>query len=104
MKNENCKMKIADLIGGHRGQPSSRHLPESFSHRRAQSFSQNCAVKLKNNLQFAIFNLQFAIRFALRSLLLALCFLLLALGSSSLAQTMADKMVVTVTNGSRATP
>ena len=104
MKIENCKMKITNLIVDHQAPSSSRHRPESFSHRRAQSLSQNCAVKLKNNLQFAIFNLQFSIRFALSSLLLALCSLLLPLCSAAPAQTIADKMVATVTNGSRATP
>ena len=97
MKIENCKMKIAKLIVGHRGESSSGHRPETFSHRLAQSFSQKCAVKLKNNLQFAI-------RFALRPLPFALCSLLLALCSPAPAQTIADKMVATVTNGSRATP
>ncbi len=101
MKIENCKLKIANLIVGHRVQSSSRQCPESFSHRRAQSFSHNYAVKLKNNLQFSFFNFHFAIS---SHLLLALCSLLLALCSSAPAQTIADKMVATVTNGSRATP
>ena len=104
MKIENCKMKIANLIVGHRAPSSSRHRAESFSRPRAESFSQSCAVKLKNNLQFAICNLQFAIRFTLRPLLFALCSLLLTLCSSTPAQTIADKMMATVTNGSRATP
>ena len=101
MKNENCKMKIANLILGHRAPSSRRHRPGSFSHRRAQSLSQNCAAKLKNNLKFEICNFQFAIS---SRLLLALCPLLLALCSPAPAQTIADKMVATVTNGSRATP
>jgi len=94
MKIENRKMKIANLIVGHQAPAASRH-------RLAQSFSQNCAVKLKNNLQFAFFNFQFSIS---SRLLLALCPLLLALCSPAHAQTLADKMVATVTNGSRATP
>jgi len=101
MKIENCKMKIANLILGHRVQSSRRHRLESFSHRSAQSFSQNCTVTLKSNLQFAFFIFQFAIS---SRLLFALCPLLLALGSSAPAQTIADKMVASVTNGSRATP
>ncbi|PYS33458.1 MAG: hypothetical protein DMF75_09305 [Acidobacteria bacterium] len=94
MKIENCKMKIANLIVGHRAPSSSRHRAESFSRPRAESFSQSCAVKLKNNFQFAISS----------RLLFALCSLLLALCSAAPAQTTADKMVATVTNGSRATP
>src|SRR6266702_653388 len=66
-----------------------------------KSFIHHYALVLPNNLQFAIFNLQFAIS---SRLLLALCPLLLALGSSAPAQTIADKMVASVTNGSRATP
>ena len=101
MKIENCKMKIANLIVGHRAPSSSRHRAESFSRPRAESFSQSCAVKLKNNFQFSFFNFQFAIS---SRLLFALCSLLLALCSAAPAQTTADKMVATVTNGSRATP
>jgi len=104
MKIENCKMKIANLIVGHRALSSSRHRPESFSHRRAQSLSQNCVVKLQNNLQFSFCNFHFAIPLDLGSWLFALCPLLLALCSPAHAQTIADKMVATVTNGSRATP
>ena len=100
MKIENCKMKIAKLIVGHRAQSSRRHRLEAFSHRPAQSFSQNCSVTLKSNLQFSFFNFQFAIS---SHLLFALC-PFLALCSSAPAQTIADKMVATVTNGSRATP
>ncbi|HSP61641.1 MAG TPA: hypothetical protein VLQ90_01520 [Pyrinomonadaceae bacterium] len=64
------------------------------------------AVKLTNNFQFTIYNLQFSIPslFALRPLLLALCTLLLALCPSVQAQTVADKTVASVTNGSRAMP
>ena len=66
-----------------------------------KSFIHHYALGLPNNLQFAICNLQFSIS---SRLLLALCPLLLALGSSAPAQTIADKMVASVTNGSRATP
>ncbi len=76
MQIENCKLKSANLIGnGH------------------------CAVKLPNNLQFAICNFQFSI-----SLLFALCSLLFSLCPSAHAQVIADKAVASVTNGSRATP
>src|SRR5438552_8816700 len=97
MKTENCKMTIANLSVGHRAPSSSRHRP-------AQSFSHNYVVKLKNNLQFSFCNFHFSIRFTLRPLLFALCSLLLAICSSPLAQTITDKIVATVTNGSPATP
>src|SRR6266567_1349508 len=68
---------------------------------RVKSFMRHYALRLPNNLQFAIFIFHFSI--SSRSLL-ALSPLLLALCSSAPAQTIADKMVATVTNGSRATP
>src|SRR5437764_1330203 len=52
-----------------------------------------------NNFQFSFCNFQFSI-----ASLFALCSLLLALCSAASAQTIADRMVATVTNGSRATP
>jgi hypothetical protein len=51
------------------------------------------------NLHFSIFTFHFSV-----VLLLTLCSLLFALCSSSHAQNVPDKMVATVTNGSRATP
>jgi len=50
------------------------------------------------NLHFSIFNSQFSILF------LALCSLLFALCAAAQAQIIPDKMVASVTNGSRATP
>jgi hypothetical protein len=50
----------------------------------------------KRNFQFSIFSFHFAI--------LALCILLLAPLTHAHAQVVSDKMVATVTNGSRATP
>ena len=61
--------------------------------------NDHCAVKLPNNSQFSIFNFQFSIPF-----LFALCSLLLVLCLPTHAQTIADKAVASVTNGSRATP
>src|SRR5205823_14652642 len=66
-----------------------------------KSFIHHYALGLPNNLQFAICNLQFSIS---SRFLFALCPLLLALGSSAPAQTIADKMVATVTSGSCASP
>jgi len=51
------------------------------------------------NLHFSFFTFQFSILFVF-----TLCSLLFALCSSAVAQTVPDKMVATVTNGSRATP
>jgi len=85
MKNEKCKMQVANLTSGVR-----------------------CSAKVRNNLQSSIFNFQLSVSsrspFALRPLLLALGFLPFALCPTVSAQTVADKMVATVTNGSRATP
>src|SRR5688500_11166921 len=50
------------------------------------------------NLQFSFFSFHFSIPF------LALCSLLFALTAAAQAQTIPDKMVASVTNGSRATP
>src|SRR5205823_9632050 len=66
-----------------------------------KSFIHHYALGLPNNLQFAICNFQFSIS---SRLLFTLCSLLLPLCSSAPGQTIADKMVATVTNGSRATP
>lgn len=53
----------------------------------------------RSNLQFSFFTFQFSLLFVI-----ALCSLLFALCSSVRAQNVPDKMVATVTNGSRATP
>jgi hypothetical protein len=76
MKIEDCKLKTSKLIGNDR-----------------------CAVKLSNNLQFAIRNFQFSI-----PSLFAVCTLLFALCPSAQGQVISDKAVASVTNGSRATP
>ena len=51
-----------------------------------------------DNFHFSIFTFQFSIHF------LALCSLLFALCAAAQAQTIPDKMVASVTNGTRATP
>ena len=58
-----------------------------------------CAGGSRSNLQFSFFTFQFSFLFVI-----ALCSLLFALCSSASAQSVPDKMVATVTNGSRATP
>jgi len=81
MKIEKCKLEIANLIG-----------------------NGYCAVK-PNNFQFSLFTFHFSIpSLALRVVLFGLCPLLFALCPASYAQTIADKAVASVTNGSRATP
>ena len=102
MKIENCKMKIANWSErgpryiAHSGSLdlvfSSSSVVEVFANREANG-------KRSPNLQFAICNFQFSMSFCT-----ALCALLLALCSSASAQTIVDKTVASVTNGTRATP
>ena len=80
MQIENCKIEIANMFDG----------------LTAREQMHACAQR-KKNLQFSVFSFHFAI--------LSLCTLLLALvAPAATAQTVSDKMVATVTNGSRATP
>ena len=85
MKIENCKIEIGNL---------SAHLRHAVS-------SNVGPGKLKKNFHFSLFTLHFSI---LLPVVLTLCTLLLAACSSARAQVIPDKMVATVTNGSRATP
>src|SRR5690349_10343821 len=94
-------MKIANWVGGTITMPNETNGLLTSSREWVKSFIHQYALGLPNNLQFAISNFHFSISF---SLLIALCSLLLALCSSASAQTIADRMVATVTNGSRATP
>src|SRR2546423_9584764 len=94
-------MKIGTWVGGRITMPNESYGLLTSTREWVKSFIHQYALGLPNNLQFAIFIFHFSISF---SLLIALCSLLLALCSSAPAQTIADKMVATVTNGSRATP
>src|SRR5438876_4210354 len=94
MKNENW-------VGGKITMPNESNDLLTSPREWVRSFIHNYALGLTNNLQFSFFNFQFSIS---SRLLLALCSLLLALCSPAPAQTIADKMVASVTNGSRATP
>src|SRR5437870_8683893 len=96
MKNENCKLGRRKIT-----MPNESNDLLTSPREWVRSFIHNYAFGLTNNLQFSFFNSQFAIS---SRLLLALCSLLLPLCSAAPAQTIADKMVATVTNGSRATP
>jgi len=86
---ENCRMK-------------NRNWGERKYVRKREARDGNpiaCAGGSRSNLQFSFFTFQFSFLFVI-----ALCSLLFALCSSASAQSVPDKMVATVTNGSRATP
>jgi hypothetical protein len=89
---ENWKMKTRNCSG-----PSGAEKRNSRDNRACNAIAQDFGAR--NNFHFSIFTLQFSI-----VLLLALCFWLFAFAASTPAQTVPDKMVATVTNGSRATP
>ena len=89
MQIENCKIK-------------NRNWGERNYVRKREARDGNpiaCAGGSRSNLQFSFFTFQFSFLFVI-----ALCSLLFALCSSASAQSVPDKMVATVTNGSRATP
>ena len=89
MQIENCRMK-------------NRNWGERKYVRKREARDGNpiaCAGGSRSNLQFSFFTFQFSFLFVI-----ALCSLLFALCSSASAQSVPDKMVATVTNGSRATP
>ena len=89
MQIEKCKMK-------------NRNWGERKYVRKREARDGNpiaCADGSRSNLQFSFFTFQFSFLFVI-----ALCSLLFALCSSASAQSVPDKMVATVTNGSRATP
>src|SRR5436853_2704113 len=94
-------MKIANWVGGKVTMPNEPNGLLTSPREWVRSFIRHYKFGLTNNLQFSFFNFQFAIS---SRLLFALCSLLLPLCSAAPAQTIADKMVATVTNGSRATP
>src|SRR2546423_207527 len=98
---ENCKLKIANLGTGVARRATDfvvnccdveRHLKCLLAAAGSKGASSIC------NLQFSIFNFQFLL------LLFALCSLLFALDASASAQTVSDKIVASVTNGSQTIP
>jgi len=102
---ENCKLKIENLNAAKR-MPGAvagligtgRHFGDRIETRTDRVAARNMARKNSGtNLQFSFFNFHFSIPFLLCSLLFALC-------ASAPAQTTPDKMVASVTNGTRATP
>jgi hypothetical protein len=68
--------------------------------REGGSVPKGARSKRSDNFHFSIFSFQFSIVFQVLLLLSAVCLL----PSATRAQTVADKMVASVTNGSRATP
>jgi hypothetical protein len=86
---ENCKMKNRNW--------SERKYARNREARDGNPIARACGSR--SNLQFSVFTFQFSLLFVI-----ALCSLLSALCSSIRAQNIPDKMVATVTNGSRATP
>lgn len=97
MQIENCKTKIENLrfFGGVADCEGFASLRERLFAKTV--ISRKGATTLRHNFRFSILNFQFAA--------VALCTLLLALAAPpARAQIVADKMVASVTNGSRATP
>jgi hypothetical protein len=89
---ENCKMKTENFIRSFRlAITSAISLVGAARQSKAEFLC-------KSNLQFSLFNFHFSISF------LALCSLLFAFCTAAQAQIIPDKMVASVTNGSRATP
>src|SRR5207248_2584618 len=86
MQIENWKMKNANLIERAAGRVDVARAKVTWGNRAA-------------NFHFASFNFHFSILF-----FFTLCSLLFALCAPARAQVIADKMVASVTNGSRATP
>ena len=91
MQIENCKMKIAN-------QSERKRATKCDGSDTRERVVPAGACNLRSNLQFSIFTFQFSMPFLL--LLSAVC----CLPPAVRAQTVPDKMVATVTNGSRATP
>jgi hypothetical protein len=96
---ENCKMKIENLI---MSCPSfiARAIAGVDSHAELPQVDFKTDCRAKANLPFSFFNFHFSILFSFLLLLSAVCLL----PSVGRAQTIPDKMVASVTNGSRATP
>ena len=83
----------AGRSGGFETNKPNRDAAPPMNSRERNAISDACGSR--SNLHFSLFNFQFALLF------LALLFALCSLAS---AQSVPDKMVATVTNGSRATP
>src|SRR5262249_15501395 len=72
--------------------------PKSVGRRSAHRNHVGGGCGLPRTFHFSVFNFQSSL------FVFAVCSFFLALSASALAQTVPDKMVATVTNGSRATP
>jgi hypothetical protein len=89
---ENCKMKIENSVRSFRLAITSGTSLVGVARQSKGEFL------CKSNLQFSVFIFHFSFSF------LTLCSLLFALCAAAQAQIIPDKMVASVTNGSRATP
>jgi hypothetical protein len=94
-------MKIVNCSGAGKGESiePQKYAAERDGHSCRERDAIAGASRSRSNLHFSFSNFQFSI-FSV----FALCSLLFLLGESAVAQTIPDKMVATVTNGSRATP
>ena len=90
MQIEKCKMKIENLIRSRRSV-----VAPAGSLAELASGAAGARLRRNTNLQFSFFIFHFS--FLLPCLLFALC-------AAAQAQTIPDKMVASVTNGTRATP
>jgi hypothetical protein len=103
MQIENGKLKIANWMSSARRAPKSgdgkryalRIESRCVMAKGSRLGSRDVSLPAPNNFQFSVFNFQFSILF---------CALLFLLSASGRAQIVTDKIVASVTNGSRATP
>ncbi|HEV2905581.1 MAG TPA: hypothetical protein VGW32_11055 [Pyrinomonadaceae bacterium] len=100
MQIENCKIKIENLFRSCRSVIARAVIAGVDSHAELPQVVIEPDFRAKSNLHFSIFNFQFSILFSVLFLLSAVCLL----PSAARAQATPDKMVASVTNGSRATP
>lgn len=103
MQTENYKMKIENLFRRRRSVITSAVTARAViagvdSLAEMPQVAAETKFRGRINLQFSFFTFQFSIHF------LALCSLLFALCAAAQAQTIPDRMVASVTNGTRTTP
>ena len=105
MQIENCKMKIENLLRIRRSAVACAFTPYAViadvdSLAELPQVLAETDFRAKSNLHSSIFNFQFSMLFRVILLLSVVCFL----PSVGRAQIIPDKMVASVTNGTRATP
>ena len=94
MQIEKCKMKIENLLGTRRSGNAKAYSVAGL----ASQTPAETGFRGRTNLHFSILTFQFSFS------LIVLSFCLFAFPSAAKAQALPDKMVASVTNGSRATP